>query len=67
MDDTLRIPITSEYLEGRAAAEKGLDIFDASEHITDYYRRIDFFIGHHDVKDGVPVSEREEVRQPAAA
>lgn len=61
--DEFRIPVTREYLEGREAAERGLDIFEASEHITDYYRRLDFFIGHHDFKDGVTVEQRAEAER----
>ena len=59
--DPLRIPITSEYLAGREAFKAGKEYFDAAEGITDFYRRIDAYIGWGDERDGVSVEERAEV------
>lgn len=62
--DTLRIPASKAYLEGREAFARGLDYYDANPYGRDRAMdREDWHIGWADAHDGVSIEFRTEAEE----
>lgn len=59
-EDTLKIPVSPAYLEGREACAKGVNYLDNPYGRDQYMNRLDWEIGHSDATYGVSVEFRAE-------